>query len=145
MHVFIDSSVLPKSVGFGSYLVLDSIDLTNPIDPNSIKSRIQTIKLNSTTSTDAELELAIYVLTNIADIKYLYTDCNNLYSLTSRNIKNTNRNLDKYNSIIELLKGIELIKVKGHKKKDLQVNNYDKIFSYVDKQARQTLRNYRST
>ena len=71
----------------------------------------------------------------------IYTDCNNLYNLTTRVYSSKHKKAILYDTIKHLLNGVQLVKVKGHNKKEKQLNNYDKIFSYVDRKARKMLRN----
>lgn len=143
MHIFIDSSVNPiekKSVG--CYLVLDTLDVVDSEEfPNNIICDLKTIQLKTTSSTDAELELALYVLDRYGmNNNTIYTDCNNLYNLKNRNYSPTHTKACTYDKLKELLVKTNIVKVKGHNKKELQINKYDVIFSYVDKQARKNLR-----
>lgn len=145
VHVFIDSSVWPKMKSFGCYVVLDSTEFIESKDfIKNIKSAVVPINLETKVSTDAELELALYVLENIDDITHLYTDCNNLYNIVNRKYSRSHKNAQMYDKLIKLLTDVTLVKVKGHNKKDKQINDYDRIFCYVDRQARKTLRQYKN-
>lgn len=144
VHVFIDSSVCPKVKAYGCYLVLGSTEFIETDDfIKWIQSNIITIELNAKVATDAELELAMYVLENIDNVTHLYTDCNNLYNLVNRKYSSSHKNAEMYDKLKQRLINVTLIKVKGHNKKDRQINDYDRIFCYVDRQARKTLRYHR--
>ena len=134
MHVFIDSSVAPRRGAVGAYLVA--------LPDQSIEtmiSNIQTVELKSVNSTDAELELAIYVLTHIKPITHIYTDCNNLYGIKNRHFSPTHKKASMYNLLLQITKDVEIIKIKGHNKASNKVTDADKIFGYVDKLARSSL------
>lgn len=144
MHIFIDSSVNPvEKKSIGCYLILDTLDIVNSAEfPNNIIHNLKTIQLNSISSTDAELELAIFVLERFGNNNcVIYTDCNNLYNLKNRNYSPTHKKANIYDQLKKLSANMNIIKVKGHNKRELRINNYDVIFSYVDKQARKELRN----
>jgi hypothetical protein len=135
MHLFIDSSVLPKKSAIGCYLLLEE-----PIFTEDIKTKLKTVTLSSVTSTDAELELAIYVLEKTASVTHIYTDCSNLYGLPNRHYSPNHKKAEKYDKLLKLIDGKQLIKVKGHNKQANKINDYDKIFGCVDKAARKQLR-----
>lgn len=146
MHVFTDSSVNTKTKkGIGCYLILNSLD------DNFTQENIQTIQLNDTSSTIAELDTIKYVLTEIdkynptEDI-YLYTDCENYVNLIEKRqydenlIKHTN--YEMYKEIIDLTNKlkIKVIWIKGHSNQANKTEHYETIFAVVDKTARFRLR-----
>lgn len=149
IYVFTDSSVDPKSNrAIGSYIFLNNID-TIDIDTNQIKH----IEFEAT-STMAEYLTIKHILIQI-DLKYncnncpqitIYTDCENFVNLVTRRknkIKNTHRNYLIYKYLIDTIHkyNINVIWTSGHSKKELKKENYEYIFSLVDKDARHTLRN----
>ena len=150
MHIFIDSSVNQQTnKSYGCYLLLDSLDFVDTKEfIDFINNKIIIVELQSKTSTDAELELALYILSivnNVSNVNkniILYTDCNNLYNLKNREYSQKHKKAKLYDKIKTLLNNVELVKVKGHNKKEKQINNYDIIFSYVDKKARKMVRSY---
>ena len=147
MHIFTDSSVNARhNVAIGSYLFLDNIDLVD----HSIKNNIKHIQFNSRSSTIAEFTTINHVfqqlhLLNLDNLNiYLYTDCRNFVRLFNRkdSIKTDNPNYELYMYLIDTLEKfkINVIWTKGHMTKCLQTENYQRIFSFVDKHARRTLR-----
>lgn len=144
MHLFIDSSVLPKKKSVGCYLLLDnnnnlcvdSVEFTT-----EIRNKIVTVNLQSVSSTDAELELATLALQKLgSQVTHVYTDCSNLVGLPDRVYSPSHKNAAQYDTLIDLLKGKQLIKLKGHSKKVNKTTDCDKIFAFVDKAARRALR-----
>ncbi|ARF11728.1 ribonuclease H [Klosneuvirus KNV1] len=146
MHIFTDSSVNTKTkTGIGCYLILNSLD------DEFTQENIQTIQLNDTSSTMAELDTIKHVLIeidkyNLTDDIYLYTDCENFVNLIEKRQYNENlvkhTNYKEYKEIIDLVNKlkIKVIWVKGHDKQINKTEQYEKIFSVVDKTARFRLR-----
>ncbi|MBU1216277.1 ribonuclease H [bacterium] len=150
--LFTDGSANPQTqVGFGAYLLLQK---DNIFCPASLQN-IQTKKFEHTSSTKLELETLLWAFKEI-DIKLfpvlVYTDCQNILSLMSRREKFEQNNyksktgkeiknhlLYKEFYIFTDLHKCEFSKIKGHKKKEFK-DELDKIFSLVDKTARNALR-----
>jgi len=142
MHIFTDSSVNNTSgKAIGSSLILNS--LTDNFSLNDIQS----IELNSTSSTMAELLTIKHVL-SLVDSKHniLYTDCENFVNLINkRQYDDKIKNHRNYNLYIELINLIDKYKttviwVQGHSKQVDKIETYEKIFTFVDRHARKKLR-----
>lgn len=132
MHIFIDASVRNK-VSYGAILTILNLD--------DVEYQLDIIKLNATSSTEAELELALHVLTHLETSVSLYTDCNNLFRI-NRSYSPSHRYAfiyDRIRSLIELY-NVEIIKMKGHQKKALQISPESKFFSIVDRASRKASR-----
>ena len=154
IFLFTDGSVNPQSgVGFGGYLLLDTLDSPYP----DVEQKIQLKKFNDTSSTKLELETLLWALNDV-DFKnfkiVVYTDCQNIIGLKDRRdrfekkdyltgkgklIKNHELYKEFY-KITDIL-DCEFIKVKGHKKSSTK-NEIDNIFTLVDKATRNALREY---
>jgi len=153
-YLFVDGSVNPQSkIGFGAYLLANTDCIYSTIKKDDIKTQ----KFEDTSSTKLELQILLFALNNIALKEYnltIYTDCQNILTLTSRrDTFEKNNYLTKTNKVIknsveykEFFKLTDLyncnfVKLKGHKKKSNK-DNIDQIFSLVDKTARIKLRKY---
>jgi hypothetical protein len=156
MYIFIDSSVNPQiNRAIGAYLILSDAEymfindnLHNHIDIKEyLHDKLQYYKLDSNSSTSAELETAQRILSmdvikqNPLEPKYLYTDCTNLYNL-NRNYSPTHNNAKLYDDLNAMTTqlNVQILKAKGHCKQALQLDTWQKIFSMVDKHARMILR-----
>jgi len=153
IFLFTDGSVNPQSgIGFGAYLLLDSLAL----DSAELESKIKVKKFNDTSSTKLELEALLWALndidTNNSKI-IVYTDCQNIIGLKDRRERFEKNNyltakgklIKNYELYKEFFKqtdilDCEFIKVKGHKKASTK-NEIDAIFTLVDKATRTALRN----
>lgn len=157
--MFVDSSVNPQSkIAFACYLVKSDEDIDLQALQNSIKSKI----FKNTSSTKAELQALLWAFEEILNSKNLdtnleikvYTDCQNIISLKSREekLEKSNyhsktgkpiKNAELYREFFEKTKSknIEFIKVKGHKKGSLK-DSIDSIFSLVDRASRRSLRDF---
>ena len=133
MKIFIDSSVGGgKSVGCW-------------FDDGEMMLRCITLKSKS--STDAELELALFVLKRLGD-RYegrevmIHTDCQRLAQIMTKEYKQTHKKALLYNQLKELITihGVTIIKVKGHKKRELREFEYESQFNIVDRESRKFLR-----
>lgn len=152
MYIFTDSSVNQQSnKAIGSYLILNNLDNGNYTD-------IKFIEFDSRSSTIAEFitiqHVFKYVESSFNQVYgnysvvppiYLYTDCENFVNLVTvrkDKIKNTNKNYELYKYLIDTVHkyNIEVIWTHGHSKGELKTENYEVIFSLVDKHARKTLR-----
>jgi ribonuclease HI len=150
--LFTDGSVHPQTkVGFGAYLLLQESTLSSHVSLQNI----QTKKFENTSSTKLELETLLWAFKEI-DIKLfpllVYTDCQNILGLMKRREKFEHNNyksktgkeiknhlLYKEFYAFTDLYTCEFIKIKGHQKKEFK-DELDKIFSLVDKAARNALR-----
>jgi ribonuclease HI len=150
--LFTDGSANPQTqVGFGAYLLLEEDNISCPASLQNI----QTKKFQNTSSTKLELETMLWAFKEM-DIRVfpllVYTDCQNILGLAKRREKFEHNNyLSKTGKEIKNhllykefyaftdLHSCEFIKIKGHKKKEFK-DELDKIFSFVDKAARNALR-----
>ena len=153
IFLFTDGSVNPQSgVGFGAYLLLDTLD--SPYE--GVENKIEVKKFDNTSSTKLELETLLWALNDV-ELKEckvtIYTDCQNIIGLKERRErfeKNDyitgkgklikNHELYKEFFILTDILDSEFIKVKGHKKSSVK-NEIDDIFTLVDKATRKALRN----
>ena len=113
LHVFIDASV-NSVIACGCYLMIRKKE-----KEEEILYPIVEVPLTATTSTHAELELALLVLQQCAERGMtLYTDCSNLVTLTTRSYKQTHKHAVLYDHLKALLLEYEVkvVKVKGHRK-----------------------------
>ncbi len=153
LYLFTDGSANPqKKIGFGAYLIVNKDELysaTLSIDD------VFTKKFEDTSSSKLELEAMLWALNKInADNKkiVIFTDCQNIIGLYDRRerfeknsymtSKNTLiKNHELYKEFYKITDKIEcnFVKVKGHKKHE-DKNMIDKIFTLVDKAARNALR-----
>lgn len=149
--LFTDGSVNPQTkIGFGAYLLLEEDELGSTSLQN-----IKTKKFEDTSSTKLELEALLWALNEIDKNLFpllIYTDCQNILGLMQRrenfeknnymsktNKQSKNHLLYKEFYTLTDLHQCDFVKVKGHKKKDTK-DELDKIFSLVDKAARNALR-----
>jgi ribonuclease HI len=150
--LFTDGSVNPQTkIGFGAYLLIQKDNISFPTSLQNIRTK----KFENTSSTKLELEALLWALKEI-DTKIfpllVYTDCQNILGLGRRreifeqnNYKSksgkeiTNHLLYKEFYIFTDLHKCEFSKIKGHKKKEFK-DEIDKVFSLVDKAARNALR-----
>lgn len=147
--VFVDGSVNPqKKIGIGAFYLYDELNKFNEED-------INTKRFENTSSTKLELECLLWALKTIdsKDKLFIYTDCQNIFSLLNREEKlkknnyftSTNKKIKNhllYEEFFYLneIYNLEFVKVKGHKKSS-EKDEIDLIFSKVDKKARKELRN----
>ncbi|MCK9491237.1 MAG: ribonuclease H [Sulfurimonas sp.] len=153
LYLFTDGSANPqKKFGFGAYLLLNEDEL------HSItlsKEDVFTKKFEDTSSSKLELEALLWALNKISVKErkvIIFTDCQNIIGLYDRrkkfeknnymtSKKTLIKNYELYKEFYRLTDNIEcdFVKVKGHKK-DKDKNMIDKIFTLVDKAARDALR-----
>ena len=144
MHIFVDSSVdHKKNKSVGCWVAV--YDLERDLD--DIAENIQHIFLQSNSSTSAELETIKHILSNVtSNGKHqinLYTDCSRLVKLyENKSFKKNNKNADIYKELLDLFDelNVKVIKLKGHLKKELQIDKKQQIFSLVDKRSRKMMR-----
>jgi len=151
--LYIDGSVNNQlKVGCGAYLLVNENEEFNA----SLKDRIKTKTFTNTSSTKLELQTLLCALGELEDASekiIIYTDSQNIIGLPNRR-SNLEQN-DYHSSNKKLLNNHELyreffkmmdqlncdfVKIEGHqasKNKD----NYDQIFTLVDRAARKGLRN----
>lgn len=150
--LFTDASVNPQTnIGYGASLLLAEYELEVPYP----QDRVKTKRFEDTTSSKLELQTLVWAL---EEIKFqrckivIYTDSQNTLSLLKRKeklIKNNYmnkksellKNHELYKRFYELLTSNEcdIIKVKGHKKKE-DKDSIDKLFTLVDRASRNALK-----
>lgn len=150
--LFTDASVNPQlSIGYGAYLLLAEYEIGIPYPEDKIKTR----RFRNATSSKLELQTLVWALGNIKFKKrkiIIYTDSQNIISLIERQdrlIKNKYMNKKSeplknhklYKRFYKLLtcNDCDIIKVKGHKKKE-DKDSADKLFTLVDRASRDALR-----
>lgn len=153
LKLFCDGSVNPqKKIGFASYLILEDISSFD-----SLKEQIKSKKFEDTSSTKLELEVLLWALEDesLKDKKVeVYTDCQNILTLENRREKLESndyktstgkevRNSLLYKEFYSLQDSLDctFIKLEGHKKSSRK-DEIDRVFSFVDKFSRKTLREY---
>lgn len=154
IFLFTDGSVNPQQkVGFGAYLLLDSLEFSS----STLEEKIKTKKFENTSSTKLELQTLLWALDelNFVESKVMvFTDCQNIIglldrrdSLEKKSYMTSKSKLIKNHELYKLFfKKIDIldckfIKVKGHKKASVK-NEIDDIFTLVDKATRSALRKY---
>ena len=153
IKLFTDGSVHPQSkIGVAAYLTL----VNKEENLEYLASQVQTKAFFDTSSTKLELQGLLWALKNLpkgTKNVTVYTDCQNIITLLDRrekleynDFKNKQgkflNNHELYRLFYEQLDKLhcQFIKIKGHKQQKLK-DNMDKIFTLVDKKARNTLRN----
>ena len=154
LKIFCDGSSHPQSkVGFGAYLFVEGDDYTL----DGLTTKIKLKKFENTSSTKLEVQTFIWALNDMpftTDEIIVYTDCQNIIGLNKRREKFEQNNYltskgtlianhEHYKAFYMLMDtlNLKLVKVKGHKQSS-QKDDIDKIFTLVDKAARDTLRRY---
>lgn len=156
--LFIDGSADPISkFGYGAYLMTQSPH--PPLD--QLMGRVAIKRFTETSSTQLELQTLLWAISELKKTQQLqpqqdhltiYTDCQTIINLPARrwHLEQNNycskkniplKNGDLYRQLLHQFDSInfDLIKVRGHQaSKHLQP--IDKIFTLVDRCARQTLR-----
>ena len=137
MALYIDASTSPthgKSVG--CFFMAGS---------GMIKPK--TVVLKSKTSTQAELELALYALTIVCEEEgrrgfVLYTDCANIANLTTRRYSMRHNNSQLYDRLKALIleNDVRVAKVVGHQSASSRITLTQRVFHSVDNRARKALR-----
>ena len=153
IKLFCDGSVNPqKKIGYGAYFVYRDTDTLE-----TAKQNIQTKRFTDTSSTKLELEVLLWALDDrelLDKTIVVYTDCQNILGLESRREKLESNNyisgkgklLNNYELYKSFYKKIdeldcEFIKVKGHKPSQSK-DDIDKLFTLVDREARDALRKF---
>jgi len=153
LFLFTDGSANPqKKIGFGAYLLLNEGEL----DSTTLsKDDVVTKRFENTSSSKLELQAMLWALNeiNVKNSKIvIFTDCQNIIGLCDRrerfeknnymtSKKTLIKNHELYKEFYALTDKVEcdFVKVKGHKKNE-EKNVIDKIFTLVDKAARDALR-----
>ncbi len=147
-----DGSVNAKSkVGYGAYLAISEIGLSIDLLASHVKLR----RFENTSSTKLELQTLLWALGDIpssVNKVTVYTDCQNTVGLVSKRDrfeKNNYRskrnkrlnNYELYQIFFKMTDRLDfnLVKLRGHPASD-QKNDFDKIFTLVDRAARNALR-----
>ncbi len=147
-----DGSVNAKSkVGYGAYLAISEIGLSIDLLASHVKLR----RFENTSSTKLELQTLLWALGDIpssVNKVTVYTDCQNTVDLVSKRDrfeKNNYRskrnkllnNYELYQAFFKMTDRLDfnLVKLRGHLASD-QKNDFDKIFTLVDRAARNALR-----
>lgn len=159
MALFTDVSLDPtKKLGVGAYLVLPASLI---IERSEVIDRIKIRRFEDTSSTKLEIQTVLWALEeyrnrpkiSVSAKLYLYSDSQCVTGLLKRRpgliardflSKRTDlplRNSSLYKAFYDFYDelGFEVIKVKGHSRASLK-NSADRIFSFVDKEARKALR-----
>ncbi len=156
VSLFTDGSVHPQSgIGFGAYLIVH--DMTLPLE--QLRSQVKVQKFEDTSSTKLELQILLFVLSDIIDLTHnvtIYTDSQNIIRLPLRQEKLENNNYSSnnhkliknhqlYKQFYEITNNLdcEFIKVKGHKV-SRDKDRIDRIFNLVDKASREALRSFKN-
>lgn len=151
VFLFVDGSVNPqKNIGFGAYLLFNEHEIGMPI-----KKTVNIKKFLNTSSTKLELETLLWALNDISPINYeiiILTDCQNIIGLQSRReryetsnyMSKTHKQIKNHELYKEFYKMTDIlsctfVKIKGHKKQSMK-DEFDKIFTLVDRASRNALR-----
>ena len=162
--VISNASASPKSKkGIGAYLILPLEIVQTPgleIYDSAFSNEMKYVKLENTSSTEAEIKTAIKAVKSISGDKKageisitLYTDSQNIVKLPRRRkrleksdyiskrsgkeLKNANLYKEFYRLHDDFI--TEIVKVEGHKPAG-QRDQTEEIFSYVDRKVREKFR-----
>jgi ribonuclease HI len=145
MQLFTDGSVHPPSgIGYGAYLVADAA----AGDP-----AVQLKRFEQTNSSQLEIETLIWALQALEPASVtIYTDSQTIVRLPGRRARFEERNYltsknkpmnhaELYQTFFQLTDPIDctFVKVKGHRTSE-QKTEVDRLFTLVDRAARQALR-----
>ena len=154
--LFTDGSVDTESkTGYGAYLAVEDpgSSLNDLLD--NLKTRLKVKRFEHTSSTKLELQTLLWALEEVSQPTgklIVYTDSQNIVGLPGRRKRleqnnfrsrknETLRNHELYREFYRQADSlsIEFVKVSGHRAAN-QKNDIDKIFSLVDRAARNALR-----
>jgi ribonuclease HI len=152
LYLFTDGSANTQTKnGYGAYLWVSDIDGNS----DDLNNQVETVKFERTSSTKLEIQTLIYALSKLEETSQsliIFTDSQNMVGLLDRREKleaqnyrsKKNEQIDNallYKTFYQLHDKLqfEIIKVKGHKKTN-QKDNIDRIFTIVDRAARNALR-----
>jgi len=150
--LFVDGSVNTQAkIGFGAYLAVSEHGLSL----DSAGTRVKVRRFENTSSTKLELQTLLWALGDIQALGrkvIVYTDSQNIMGLQGRRdrfeqndyrAKNKRRlnNYELYQEFYRVTDQLhcELVKVRGHKKSN-QKDDIDRLFTLVDRAARNALR-----
>ena len=150
--LFTDGSVNTQSnIGYGAYLAVSE----HLLSLNSVKTSVKVRRFEHTSSTKLELQTLLWALNDIQALGrkvILYTDSQNILGLKGRRKRfeqndyrsKKNKRLSNYALYQEFYRMIdhlecELVKVRGHQVSN-QKDDISKLFSLVDRAAREALR-----
>ncbi len=153
LTLFTDGSVNTESkIGYGAYLLVADPDL--PLE--ELRHQVQIRRFEQTSSTKLELQTVLWALSDIQPVNCrltLYSDSQNLIGLPGRRERleqndyrsKQNRRLNNYQLYQEFFRLTEqldcrLVKVSGHQP-TRQKDVIARLFTLVDRAARQALRN----
>ncbi|MBT3812487.1 MAG: ribonuclease H [Gammaproteobacteria bacterium] len=153
LMLFTDGSVNTHSkIGYGAYLAV----FDRKLSLESLKKKVKVKRVEQTSSTKLELQTLLWALSDIQTLGchvVVHTDSQNIIGLPGRRerleareyySKNNKRlnNYELYEDFYRISDQIdfELVKVRGHQVTS-QKNEIDKLFTLVDRAARNALRN----
>ncbi len=157
LMLFTDGSVNAQSnIGYGAYLAVSEPELSL----DSLKKFVKVKRFEHTSSTKLELQTLLWALSDIQAEEHnliVYTDSQNIIGLPGRRDrieKNDYRskrnkrlnNYELYQQFYRMLDqmNFELVKVRGHLRSN-QKNEFDRLFTLVDRASRNALRKENST
>jgi ribonuclease HI len=147
-----DGSVHAQSkIGYGAYLAVPEPGLS----PEELRSHVRVRRFNQTSSTKLELQTLLWALSDLQVLGckvIIYTDSQNIINLPGRREQlerqayrsSKSRLLNNYELYQEFYRltdriDYELVKVQGHLVSK-QKQDIDRLFTLVDRAARQALR-----
>ncbi|MBU0968889.1 MAG: ribonuclease H [Proteobacteria bacterium] len=150
--LFIDGSVNTQAkIGYGAYLAVPEHGLSL----DSLGTRVKVRRFENTSSTKLELQTLLWALCDIEPFGrkvIVYTDSQNIMGLQGRrdrfeqnNYRAKNNRLlnnsELYQEFYRVTDQLhcELVKVRGHKRAN-QKDDIDRLFTLVDRAARNALR-----
>jgi ribonuclease HI len=152
LKLFADGSVNTRSnIGYGAYLVVSEPGLS----PDALRTRVKVRRFENTSSTKLELQTLLWALSDIQALGckvIVYTDSQNIMGLPARrdrfeqndyrSKKNRRlRNYTLYQKFYRLIDQLDckFVKLRGHQV-STQKDEMDRLFTLVDKAARNALR-----
>lgn len=151
--LFTDGSVNTKTnTGWGAYLAVSDIE----IPPEKLMRNMKMRRFTETSSSKLEIQTLIWALSEVLNFNgkiTVYTDSQTIVGLADRRFRLQNNNYhsksgrlinnsDLYREFFAITDQIncEFLKIKGHKKTGLK-DNIDRLFTLVDRGARNAVRN----
>ncbi|MFA5323874.1 MAG: RNase H family protein, partial [Smithella sp.] len=149
---FMDGSVnIQSNIGYGAYLTVSEFGLSL----DSLRARVKVSRFEHTSSTKLELQTLLWALRDIQALGgkvMVYTDSQNIMGLQGRRERfeqnnyrsKKNRRLNNYELYQEYFRmtdqlNFTFVKVRGHQVSN-QKDEIDRIFTLVDRAARNALR-----
>ncbi|MBU4264017.1 MAG: ribonuclease H [Proteobacteria bacterium] len=150
--LFMDGSVNTQAkIGYGAYLAVSERGLSLEL----LGMRVQVRRFEQTSSTKLELQTLLWAIGDIQALGrkvIVYTDSQNIMGLEGRRDRfeqndyrsRKNKRFNNYELYQEFYRmtdqlDCELVKVRGHKKSN-QKDDIDRLFTLVDRAARNALR-----